>query len=171
MSMQSNSPSSPIVAVERQITINAGSEAVFAYVADLRNDSEWRAEINRTSLDAALPAPGVLATEDAFLSTKRPNSITRLAYEAYEPSRFMRCLTTVDNTSWMSVERTFRPIGPTTTEFIYNLQFEQKVVREALGFAPPLWFLRWYSGWMMMKYLRKLKSILEARQAVVTSTH
>ncbi|GAA4385623.1 hypothetical protein GCM10023186_29180 [Hymenobacter koreensis] len=43
------------------------------------------------------------------------------------------------------------------------MQFEQQVVQRALGFAPPLWFLRWYSGWMMQRYLRKLQTLLEER--------
>jgi len=39
---------------------------VFAYAADLRNDSAWLAEIDHTRLDATQPALGVQATEKAL---------------------------------------------------------------------------------------------------------
>jgi|SRR6476661_321065 len=160
--MHTDSPNSPLVAVKRNIIIKAPQAAVFTFAADLRNDARWRQEVHSTVLDAAAPAPGVVATEDAFLSAKRPHSLTQLVYEAYEPAQLMRCQTPADSPHWMRVERRFRALDAGSTEFSYELQFEQKLVREALGFAPPLWFLRWYSGWMMGKYQKKLKGILEA---------
>jgi hypothetical protein len=165
--MQLNTPSTPIVAIERRISIHAPLKQVFDFVSDLRNDASWRQEINATELDTFRPGIGTIAVEDAYLSAKHPHSLNRLAYVAYEPDSYMRCATVADHPTWMEVERTFKQLGPTLTEFTYALRFERKVVQQALGFAPPLWFLRWYSGYMMGKYQRKLKHLLEHMPAAV----
>src|SRR6476661_4398901 len=99
--MHTDSPNSPLVAVKRNIIIKAPQAAVFTFAADLRNDARWRQEVHSTVLDAAAPAPGVVATEDAFLSAKRPHSLTQLVYEAYEPAQLMRCQTPADSPRWM----------------------------------------------------------------------
>ena len=150
-----------IIAVERRIRIPAAPNRVFAYAADLRNDAKWRAEVHATVLDTAQPGVGAVATEDAFLSAKRPHSLTQLTYVAYEPDAgLMHCATAAGAPYWMSVRRTCRLLNTGATEFVYALQFEQKLVADAIGFAPPGWFLRWYSGWMMSRYLRTLKRLL-----------
>ncbi|QHJ06238.1 SRPBCC family protein [Hymenobacter busanensis] len=152
-----------VVTVERSISIAADAAQVFAFAADLRNDAAWRAEVHGTQLNTAQPGPGSIATEDAFLSAKRPHSLTQLHYVAYEPSRYMHCTTATDAPVWMSVERTFRAHGLASTEFVYSLTFETRLVQEALGFAPPRWFLRWYTGLMMGRYQRQLKRLMEKR--------
>lgn len=163
--MQLAFPTTPAVSVKRRVVIQAPIERVFAYVADLRNDAQWRQEINKTTLDAAAPALGVVATEDAYLSGKQPHALSRLAYMAFEPNRYVRCTAPADNPTWTDVVRRFRETELGATEFVYELSFEQKVVQQALGFAPPLWFLRWYTGWMMSRYLRRLKQQLETMPA------
>ncbi|WP_400190740.1 SRPBCC family protein [Hymenobacter sp. B81] len=160
--MNPTSTGRAVVSVERRITIQRPCARVFAYAADLRNDASWRREVHQTLLDAPQPALGAVATEDAYLSAQRPHSLTRLQYAAYEPDRYVRCTTAPDSPHWMSLERTFRSLGPGTTEFVYALGFEQKLVQQALGFAPPRWFLRWYTGWMMGRYQRRLQQLLEA---------
>ncbi|RAK70235.1 SRPBCC family protein [Hymenobacter edaphi] len=155
------SPRTPVIEVERRVTIAAPLAAVFALAADLRHDTRWRREIHRTLLDAPAPGPGVVATEDAFLSPACPHALTRLAYVAYEPDHFVRCTALAGETAWQDVERRFCPAGPAHTEFTYTLRFELAVVRRGLRFAPPRWLLRGYTGWMMGRYLRRLQRLLE----------
>ncbi|GAB2965562.1 hypothetical protein GCM10027048_39260 [Hymenobacter coalescens] len=153
---------SPVVAVERRIVIQASAEQVFAYAADLRNDAHWRAEVHGTRLHAEQPAVGAVATEDAYLSPREPHSLTELEYLVYEPGRRMHCVSVAGSPHRLSVERRFRPLGPGTTEFVYGLEFEARLVRQALGFALPGWLLRWHTGRMMERYQRTLKRLLEA---------
>ncbi|GAA4361940.1 hypothetical protein GCM10023185_29350 [Hymenobacter saemangeumensis] len=162
--MQTNSPTSPIITARRSIIINAPLAAVFAFAADLRNDAQWRAEVHGTELSTPQPLPGSVATEDAFLSAKVPHSIKRLLYLRYDDGQLMRCTTEAGDPNWLSMERRFQRVGTQATRLEYALEFERKVVDEAMGFAPPLWFLRWYTNWMMGRYLRKLKGLLEAEQ-------
>ncbi|RTQ51465.1 hypothetical protein EJV47_06585 [Hymenobacter gummosus] len=81
---------------------------------------------------------------------------------AYQPGAYVRCTALAGEATWQDVERHFRPLGPTRTELTYTLRFERALVQRGLGFAPPLWFLRWYTGWMMGRYLRRLQQQLEA---------
>jgi hypothetical protein len=154
-------PRTPVIEVQRRVTIAAPLPAVFALAADLRHDARWRREIHRTQLDAPAPGPGVVATEDAFLSPRCPHALTRLAYVAYAPDQYVRCTALHGEAAWQDVERRFRALGPAQTELTYTLRFEQAVVRRGLPFAPPVWFLRWYTGWMMTRYLRGLQGLLE----------
>ncbi|GAB3833489.1 SRPBCC family protein [Hymenobacter jeollabukensis] len=158
-------PRTPVIEVTRRIRLAAPLPAVFALAADLRHDARWRREIHQTRLDAPAPGPGVVATEDAFLSPRCPHALTRLVYVAYEPDRYVRCTALPGEAAWQDVERQFRALGPSHTELTYTLRFEQAVVRRGLPFAPPVWFLRWYTGWMMTRYLRTLRQLLETGTA------
>lgn len=160
--MRLASPTTPVVEVTRRIRIAAPLPTVFTLAADLRHDARWRREIHQTQLDAPAPGPGVVATEDAFLSPSCPHALTRLAYVAYEPDAYVRCTALHGEAAWQDVERRFRALGPDHTELTYTLRFEQAVVRRGLSFAPPVWFLRWYTGLVLGYYLRRLQRLLES---------
>lgn len=162
-------PRTPVIEVARRIRIAAPLPAVFALAADLRHDARWRREIHQTRLDAPAPGRGVVATEDAFLSPRCPHALTRLAYAAYEPDHYVRCTALHGEAAWQDVERRFQALGPAQTELTYTLRFEQAVVRRGLPFALPVWWLRWYTGWMMTRYLRRLQRLLEAAEPAVTT--
>lgn len=162
-------PRTPIIEVERRVQIAAPLSIVFALAADLRHDARWRREIHQTQLDAPAPGLGVVATEDAFLSPGCPHALTRLAYVAYEPNYYVRCTALHGEAAWQDVERRFRAVGPDLTELTYTLRFEQAVVRRGLPFAPPVWFLRWYTGLMMTRYLGQLQRLLETAGADMTA--
>ena len=155
-------PRTPVIEVERRIRIAAPLPAVFALAADLRHDARWRREIHQTLLDAPVPGPGVVATEDAYISASCPHACTRLAYVAYQPAAYVRCTALADEAAWQDVERRFEALGPAHTELTYTLRFERAVVLRGLRVAPPQWFLRWYTGWMMGRYLRRLRQLLES---------
>ncbi|MCC3160354.1 SRPBCC family protein [Hymenobacter sp. 15J16-1T3B] len=155
------SPRTPIIEVERRIRIAAPLPTVFALAADLRHDARWRREIHRTLLDGPAPGPGVVATEDAFLSPTCPHALTRLGYVAYEPERYVRCTALAGEAAWQDVERRFQPAGPAHTDLTYTLRFELAVVQRGLRLAPPQWLLRGYTRWMMGRYLRRLQRLLE----------
>jgi hypothetical protein len=155
-------PRTPVIEVTRRLVLGVPSDAAFALAADLRHDARWRREVHQTTLDTPAPGVGSVATEDAYRSARCPHELTRLAYVAYEPGRYVRCTAVAANPTWTDLERTFRPLDPARTELTYTLRFERAVVQQALGFAPPLWFLRWYTGWMMTRYLRRLQRLLAA---------
>jgi uncharacterized protein YndB with AHSA1/START domain len=161
LTMELNNPSTPVVAVRRSIIIDASVEKVFAYAADLRNDPHWRREVNRTTLDTITPGVGTIATEDARLSAKAPHFVTKTVCLAYEANHRLDCATIAGSPTWMRVSRTFNPLGPTSTEFSYSLEFEHKVIKLALGFNLPRLLIRWYTGRTMATYQRELKRILE----------
>src|SRR4051812_45287325 len=73
------------IAVTASILIRGDIHKVFNYISDLRNDKNWRKEINMTVLSTSSPGLDCKAVESSFLSKRLPDNKLHLNCIEYKP--------------------------------------------------------------------------------------
>lgn len=147
--------------VERSIVINKDIETVFAYVANLRNDKNWRKEINDTTLSTPLPQLNSVARESSFLSKKVPARIATLQCTTFTPNESVAYTSLPTEDFYLANTRSVQAISPSTTRLTYSISFDIGIVKHGLGFSLPRFIIAWHTTKTMEKYLAALKAIFE----------
>jgi hypothetical protein len=143
------------------IIISRDIETVFCYISDLRNDQEWRKEINSTSASDQPINIGHIVEEDSFLSRRVPSYRKQLICTAYIPNNRIVYQTLPGNPFSLSSIRSVTAIGPQQTKFTYSLVFSSKIVKHGLGIGLPAFIVSYVTRSAIKKYLKKLRIILE----------
>lgn len=73
--------------VQSSVVIARQIDEVFGFVADFRNDPEWRAEVRELRLVSGEPGVGTHAIETSMLWGRR--IVTETVITAYEPNRLV----------------------------------------------------------------------------------
>jgi hypothetical protein len=143
-----------------QVVINAPHQDVYNYISDLRNDREWRTEVISTSSQADLEI-GNIAIESSFLSRKIPQYIRRLECIAFQQNDMILYQTLDGAPHYLKSTRSVRICEGGSTRFIYRLEFDQSIVKHALGFSLPKLIIDVVTRRSMRNYMNNLKIILE----------
>jgi hypothetical protein len=155
-----------IIKATGTITILANSKTVFEYLSNLENDKFWRKEINATSMKTK-PQIHALATEDAFLSKRRPNNILNLICTQYSEHERVVYQTMSDSKFFLKSDRQVEPISPNETTVIYSIEFDKSIVKHGLGFTLPTFIVNFVTKRDMKKYLSQLKTVIENKNTEV----
>ena len=146
------------------IHINCQPAKVFAYTAELGNDSAWRSEINATISLHEREGLHHIVEEDAFLSKKLPHYLTRFICTVYIQDRKIIYQLVPGSRFFMCNCREVKALAPQQTLLRYSLKFDGGIVRHALGIGLPAIVIRCVTRLSMRKYLKKLKLLLESGQ-------
>ncbi len=152
------------ITISQTITILADSERVFSFLADLRNDVQWRREINRTEIIGVV-GPGAEAKEYSRLSRKVPDHLRVLTCAEYLPGSRVVFRSAADDPFYLTTTREVDKEEQGATRVRYTLEFDSSIVRFALGFPLPLFLVRMVARKDMKAYLHTLKAILERQAA------
>ena len=147
------------------ITVRQDAAAVFAYVADLRNDKHWRKEVNETRCPEAQPgtnpSEGCVMIEDSFLSKRVPHHVAALRCEEWRPNEHVIYQSLPDNPYFLKSYRTVTALGSSATRITYRIEFDEAIVKHGLGVGLPQFLVRYVAYADMKNYLKRLKSLLE----------
>jgi len=153
-----------IIEVTRTICIKKDSATVFNYFSDLRNDKEWRSEINETKVLNPDPSIHTIAHEDSYLSKKVPNYVAKLICLAYVPNRRIVYQTMPENRYFLRSIREVDNLSDLETRITYSLKFDKAIVKHGIGINLPRFLVNYVTNSSMKKYLKKLKTVLEAEK-------
>jgi hypothetical protein len=152
---------SDLIHVSRSIQIQKDATEVFAFVADMRNDPLWRKEINKT-VASGNPQQGIKIEEDSFLSGRTPNHILHLECTLFEAGSRVIYQTVAESPLYLQSIREVNSVAPGITTVTYTISFDKGIVKKGIGFNLPALVIRYVTHTDMVKYLRKLKAILES---------
>lgn len=147
------------IMVAGTIVLNKPAKVVFDYIADLRNDHTWRTEIIRTEVADTMSLHTV-ATEHSYLSKKIPDHVYELRCTVYEPDNKVVFETTDANRFYLKSSRTLTATSPTATHISYQLEFDSKIVKAAIGFQLPKWLITYKANSDLKKYLKNLSRVV-----------
>jgi hypothetical protein len=131
----------------------------FAYLANLENDSLWRKEINHTTLFGP-PGLGVEAYEYSNLSKRMNNHLLVLTCIEWVEGEKVVFETKPDSLFYLKSIRRIEALANNQSRFHYTIEFDNKLVKHALGFALPGFLIRFGASQDMKKYLNKLKKVV-----------
>lgn len=160
MTTTSKMTNKKLVKATGAILVNKKAESVFDFFANPGNDSLWRTEINKSTLNGTLQL-GVTISEYSYLSKKVPDNLIELKCVQFDKDK-LAIFETPDNAQfYIRSQRQVKVISDNTTEIIYTLDFDIGLVKYALGFALPKFIVSFKAHSDMKKYLRQLKTKLE----------
>lgn len=149
-----------LIQTQGQIVIHTKASTVFAFIANLENDKLWRKEINETKMNG--PAQlGVIAKESSFLSKRVPVHVLELTCTYYNLNESIAYTTLPSAPFYLQSIRKVEDIDDHSCRFIYEICFDQSIVKHGLGFSLPAFLIRMVAQADMKKYLNKLKEVLE----------
>jgi hypothetical protein len=135
------------------------SQLAFAYLSNLENDYLWRREINHTTL-LGPPGLGVEAHEYSNLSKRMNNHLLVLICVEWSESEKVVFETKPDSPFYLKSIRRIEAIANNQSRFHYTIEFDNNLVKHALGFALPRFLIRFGASQDMKKYLNKLKEVV-----------
>ena len=147
------------VTVNRSVNINKPIKNVFDYIADGRNDPNWRDEVNEMILEGEVAVGGFQLERSKLGKHKNyetPTDITVLDY----PHKIV-LETPKDYRLWLRSTRICESIDESTTRFSYELSFDKTMIKETAGISLPNFLVKFLYTLTVKKYLRQLKAILE----------
>jgi hypothetical protein len=148
------------IQTQGQIVIHKNASTVFAFIANLENDKLWRKEINETIMNA--PAQlGVLAKESSFLSKRVPAHVLELRCTQFILNKSITYTTLPSSPFYLQSIRKVEEIDDHSCRFIYEICFDQSIVKHGLGFGLPAFLIRMVAQTDMKKYLLKVKELME----------
>lgn len=150
-----------IIKLEGKITIEKPCAEVFKYVADLRNDCQWRTEIKKTEINDQKVSLNCLAKEHSYLSKKAPDFIYELRCIGLEENARIDYSTTEKSSFYQKNTRIVEAIGNDKTHFTYKIEFDTKVVKFALGIGLPKWIIAYKANSDIKKYLNNLRTVIK----------
>jgi hypothetical protein len=154
-------PNQNILSLQACISINKNISHVFNFFANLSNDKLWRSEINESILNGSLQK-GVEVAEYSNLSKKASNNLMELVCTAFEENKLAIFETKPNAPFYLKTERKVKSINEQETEVWYTLEFDTNIVKHAMGFGLPMFLIKWKANSDLKKYLKQLKSYLEA---------
>ncbi len=143
------------------ILVNKNVVSVFDFFANPGNDKLWRAEINQSTLDSTLQL-GVTVSEYSYLSKKASNNLVELKCVQFDKNKIAIFETPANAPFYLKSQREVKAVSDNTTEIAYTLDFDNEIVNFALGFSLPKFIISIKAKSDMKKYLRQLKTKLEA---------
>ncbi len=146
--------------IKDHILINKNAANIFAFIANLENDKQWRKEINETTMygDAKL---GVMAKESSYLSKRVPANLLELSCIKYTLNEIIVFKTLPSSPFYLESIRKLEKINEFQTKFIYEITFDKSIVKHGLGIGLPNFLIYMVAKVNMKKYLLKLKEIVE----------
>ena len=145
------------------LLVQKDPQTVFAYIADLRLDKNWRKEIKETVYTNPGPALGNMAIEESYLSKKVPAYKAALQCITYTPGKSIVYQSLPENAFYLQNTRRVEEISGQATKITYKLTFDVALVKYAIGFTLPNFLIKFYTQKTMRVYLQKLKHILETQ--------
>ncbi len=143
-----------------QITIHKNITTVFAYIANLENDAQWRKEVNETKMNG--PAQlGAIAKESSFLSKRVPANMLELVCTEFNLNGSITYTTLPSSPFYLQSIRKVVAIDEQSCTFIYEIHFDKNIVKHGLGFGLPIFLIGMVAHKDMKKYLAKLKAVME----------
>ena len=150
-----------LIDISCQIIVEKGSQPVFAYFADFRNDPLWRKEINKTTTNTDTIGINTRITEHSFLSGKVPDYVSTIICTDLQPGKQIISESVPENMFWTKSTRIVEPLSDNTSKITYRIQFDGNIVKHGLGIALPKFIVSFYTKKTMIKYLKQLKKNLE----------
>jgi hypothetical protein len=145
--------------IQGSCVLPIASHLAFAYLANLENDCLWRKEINHTTLFGP-PSLGVEAYEYSNLSKRMNNHLLVLSCKEWVEGERVVFETKPDSAFYLRSTRQIEALANNQSRFHYTVEFDNNLVKHALGFALP-GFLIWFGAAQdMKKYLNKLKKVV-----------
>lgn len=189
---------SKIIQIASAITVKKNVPEVFSFLADLRNDAQWRREIQDVFLENPKKKLATLALETSFLSHQKPKNQIMLkcielvenntiSYESILDSAFYtdnqaRLDKFLNNALSISHQEKMKNIfkvifyvkntrkvtylSENESKIDYQIDFDIDLIKYALGFSLPTFFVKYYTKSVMNSYLRKLKKVLEDKNRI-----
>lgn len=148
------------IKAQGEIRIHKSASVVFAFIADLENDAQWRKEINNTKMNGPIQL-GVIAKESSFLSKRVPINMLELKCTDISLNKSITYTTLPASPFYLQSIRKVESINDSQTKFIYEITFDKSIVKHGLGFGLPNYIIRIVAQKDMKKYLSKLKEVLE----------
>lgn len=149
-----------LIQTHGQIILQKNVADVFAFIANLENDSEWRKEINETKMNG--PAQlGAMAKESSFLSKRVPANILELSCTQYHLNEHITYTTLPSSSFYLQSTRKVEPLNEHSCRFIYEIKFDKAIVKHGLGFGLPSFLISLVAQKDMKTYLAKLKEVME----------
>ncbi len=149
------------IVTKGEILINKNTSTVFAFIANLQNDSQWRSEINETTMNGAAQL-GVMVKESSFLSKRVPANVLALTCTQFTLNESITYTTVPSSPFYLQSIRKVETINNQSCKFIYEITFDKSIVKHALGFGLPGFIIYMVAKGDMKKYLKKLKERLES---------
>lgn len=149
-----------LIQVSGTVLINRSAGIVFDFLANPCNDRLWRTEINRSILDG-YPGLGVSVSEYSNLSKKAPDHLLQLKCVEFDRNRSAVFKTPDHAAFYLKSQRLVNAVSATQTEVFYKLDFDKKIVKQAIGFSLPKFIVAYKARSDMKKYLLQLKHQLE----------
>lgn len=144
--------------IEGSCELAVDSHLAFAYLANLENDSLWRKEINHTTLFGR-PGLGVEAHEYSNLSKRMSNNLLILTCVEFTEGQKVVFETKPDSPFYLKSSRQIEALGDNRCRFYYSLEFDNHLVKQALGFALPGFLIHLGASKDMKAYLKNLKEL------------
>ncbi len=123
-----------LINISGTINIYLSIDKTFSYLSDLRNDKEWRAEINDTIFLDNKIAVGHTVIENSFLSKKMPEYKSTLLSIECIPDCSIIYQTLPENPYYLWSNRRTFALNANYTKVTYQLLFDKRIVKHGLGF-------------------------------------
>lgn len=146
-----------------EILIHKNVSTVFAFIANLENDSKWRKEINETKMNGIVQL-GVLAKESSYLSKRVPAHVLDLSCTQFSLNESITYTTIPSSPFYLQSTRKVVIVNENETKFIYEIIFDKSIVKHGLGINLPGFLISIIAKGDMKKYLYKLKAFLEEKK-------
>lgn len=147
------------IVLRESIPINAAPEKIFAYISDLRNDVQWRPEVEKMEVNG----PSGLGQEvTEYITIYRFfHVVTPTVVKTFDFPFCFEVETPSTHPSWVHCLRTMAVQENGEVLFTVQLSFSLDNLKQILPFVPPAWAVRmWYQP-RIRRYLRRLKAIME----------
>jgi hypothetical protein len=154
------------IKIEDSIIISRDINAVFDFISNLENDRYWRKEINSTMMKGK-PQVNTEATEDSFLSKRKPNHLSNLICKVYQENIQIVYETIPGSNYFLRSNRQVAPVLQNQTKLTYTVEFDKNIVKYGTGFALPEFIIHFVARRDMKKYLARLKQVLERNDTKV----
>lgn len=159
--LSTNSYAGELFTIKVSVVIKRPINKVFKYAGNTKNDASWRSEVHIIHSDGEFEV-GTRYKEDAKLG-KHKHYITEVELVNIDAPFEAVYITVEENKYYLKSSRLFEPIDENQTRFTYKVDIEKKMIGDIVGIQLPLSVIKPIYKSKMLKYMKKLKRIMEAR--------
>lgn len=150
------------IRITARITITAPATDVFSFVSNFENDPLWRSEIIKSEASLDISTKSTMIREHSRLSKKEPNHLLVYTIVHLDPLREIIAETQPSADFQVKSKRSVIASSDSTTEFDYEVTFDESAIPFAKGHSVPRFILQPYLKNVTKGYLKKLKKTIEA---------
>jgi len=146
--------------MRESIDIARRAEAVFEFVSVGTTDPQWRTEVDRMEVTG----PSALGTRWEEFSTffKLFHTVTPVTVVEIQAPYRVVLQTPPEHSSWLRSVREVERLEPGRSRFKYELAFDLAAFKQMTPVVPPAFFVSWWYGRRIRRYLQNAKRILES---------